>query len=99
MDRTSLDTPAEGTALGDAAATVVSALAQTVKRDPSSISRETRLFEDLAFDSTSVLELLMQLEDDLDIEFDPELLDPTHFETVGSLVDYVTDMATEQRQA
>jgi acyl carrier protein len=58
-------------------------------REPESITPEMRFFEDLDFDSTSVLELLMQLETDLGVEFDAETLEPADFETVRSLVSYV----------
>jgi len=80
----------EGTPVGvDVTGAVVGALAQMLSRDPASITPQNRLFEDLGFDSTSVLELLMQLETELDMEFDAETLEPTDFETVSSLVAYV----------
>jgi acyl carrier protein len=81
----------EGTPVGtDVTRAVVGALAQMLSRDPESITPQDRLFEDLGFDSTSVLELLMQLETELDMEFDAETLEPTDFETVSSLAAYVT---------
>ncbi|AOT57683.1 MULTISPECIES: acyl carrier protein [Streptomyces] len=77
------------TAHRDIAAEVIASLAAMVGRDASELSEETRLFDDLYFDSTSVLELLMRLEEDLGVEFDPETLQPADFEKVGSLVAYV----------
>ncbi|MFJ8004002.1 acyl carrier protein [Streptomyces fagopyri] len=73
----------------DITAEVIATLAGMVQRDPAELSPETRFFDDLYFDSTNVLELLMQLETDIGVEFDPEILEPSDFEKVGSLVDYV----------
>lgn len=53
------------------------------------ISPDTRLFEDIALDSTSVLELLMSLEDTIGLVIDLDELDSETFQTVGSLADYV----------
>lgn len=68
---------------------VINSLAQMLKQDPAGITASTRFFEDLQFDSTSVLELLMELEIDLGVEFDVETLEPADFDTVGALVSYV----------
>jgi len=68
---------------------VIRTIAQLLNQEVEFISPSTRLFEDLALDSTGVLELLMQLETDLGAEFDPETLEPDDFETVESLVTYV----------
>ncbi|CAM5242495.1 MULTISPECIES: acyl carrier protein [Streptomyces] len=70
--------------------TVIGTVARMVSREPRSISPETRFLDDLNFDSTMVLELLMNLETDLDTEFDPETLEPSDFDTVGTLVAYLT---------
>jgi acyl carrier protein len=53
------------------------------------ITEGTRLFE-LGLDSTSVLELLLYLEDELGLEIDPENLLMEHFESVSSLADFVS---------
>jgi len=74
----------------EVAGTVTHALARMAGHDPADIGPRTRLFEDLAFDSTGVLELLIELETSLGIEFDAETLEPTDFETVDSLVNYVS---------
>lgn len=65
------------------------ALGEVLNRQIDSLAEETRLFEDLALDSTSVIELLMGLEDTMDIEIDADELEPEVFQTVGSLTDYV----------
>ncbi|TDB74912.1 acyl carrier protein [Micromonospora sp. KC723] len=82
-------------ATSDTTAVVIGALAQMLGREPESISAQTRLFEDLSFDSTSVLELLIQLEAELGVEFDTETLEPTDFETVGALIAYVAAQVEE----
>ncbi|MFD7659356.1 phosphopantetheine-binding protein [Actinosynnema sp. NPDC059797] len=74
---------------------VQAALADVLQRELPAIDENTRLFEDLHLDSTSVLELLMALEDSVGIEVDPEALQPEHFKTIGSLADYALDQAGE----
>jgi acyl carrier protein len=54
------------------------------------LTEETRLLEDLHFDSTAILELLMSLEDTLNIEIDAESLSMDNFATIGTLADYMT---------
>jgi acyl carrier protein len=63
-------------------------LTEVLKRDVSG-AEDTRLVEDLQMDSTSVLELLMALEDNLGFEVDPESLKMDDFKTIGTLADYV----------
>lgn len=81
------DTPGEPTAgvLDD----VIGILAEMLERDPATITAESRLFDDLAFDSTGVLELLMHLEDHFGVEFDPFMIEPRDFETIGSVTEFV----------
>jgi acyl carrier protein len=70
---------------------IAGALSAMLGKDSSEIHEPTRLFDDLGLDSTSVLELLMRLEDELPVEFDTDTLEQRHFETVGSLADYVVE--------
>lgn len=70
-------------------AAITTAVARVLKRDPAGIEAGTRLFDDLGLDSTSVLELLMELEGELDVEFDADTLEQHHFATVESLAGYV----------
>jgi acyl carrier protein len=67
------------------------ALSSVLNRDIPELSEDDRLFEDLALDSTSVIELLMSLEDTIDLEIDTDELEPEVFKTVGSLTDYIAD--------
>jgi acyl carrier protein len=65
------------------------ALGNVLDNELPEITESTRLFE-LGLDSTSVLELLLQLEDALGGEFDTESLQMTDFETVGTLAGFVS---------
>lgn len=73
----------------DAIAAIESALTEVLDREVTDTQQSTRLFEDLHLDSTSVLELLMSLEDSAGIEVDPEEIDADDFQTVGTLTDFV----------
>jgi len=66
-----------------------SSLSEVLNREVPELREDSRLFEDLALDSTSVIELLMSLEDTVGLEIDPEDLGPEVFQTVASLADYV----------
>lgn len=68
---------------------VEQALGEILERPVTNLAEDARLFEDLHLDSTSVLELLMALEDSVDISVDPEELDMDNLKSVGSLTDYV----------
>ncbi|HEY2443906.1 MAG TPA: acyl carrier protein [Streptosporangiaceae bacterium] len=68
---------------------VTECLAEVTKREVRGLTPDTRLFEDLHLDSTSILELLMAVEDRVDIEVDPERLNMDDFQTVGTLAAYV----------
>jgi acyl carrier protein len=68
---------------------VVRALSRVLSRELPDVTADTRLFDELDLDSTSVLELLMAIEDDIGVEFDPDGLEQHHFATVGSLSSYV----------
>lgn len=70
-------------------AAIGTALAAVLDSAPPPITDTTNLFE-LGVDSTSVLELLLQLEEDLDWEFEAENLTMAHVETVGALADFVS---------
>jgi acyl carrier protein len=70
---------------------VITALAEVMGQDMSGVTEETRLTEDLSLDSTSVLSLLMALEDGLDMQVDPESLEQRHLASVGSLTSYIIE--------
>jgi acyl carrier protein len=70
-------------------ASVSAALAEVLQRESVEVTPEMRLFEDLHLDSTSVLTLLMAMEDALGVEADPESLDMDDFRTVGTFADWI----------
>jgi acyl carrier protein len=53
---------------------VAESIAEVLKSDLPALTERTRLFEDLHLDSTTILELLMALEDRVGMEVDPESL-------------------------
>ncbi|WP_432828454.1 acyl carrier protein [Dactylosporangium sp. CA-092794] len=70
---------------------IVAALSDVLRQELTDVAEETRLFDDLSLDSTSVLGLLMALEDALDMQVDPESLEQRHLETVGTLADFIAE--------
>jgi acyl carrier protein len=59
-------------------------------REIAELDETTMLFEELGLDSLGNLQLLLELEDTLRIEIDPEDLEMSVFSTAGSLADYIT---------
>lgn len=74
---------------------VVSALRTTLDRDLGAVDEDTALFTTLGLDSTGVLDLLMNLEDELGISLEAEELEMSDFSTVGSLVRYVEPLRAQ----
>lgn len=70
-------------------AAIETALSEVLEREVSGLTEEIRLFEDMHLDSTSILELLMALEDIVGISVDPETLDMDDFKSVGTLASYL----------
>ncbi|MFE2877615.1 acyl carrier protein [Streptomyces roseus] len=73
-------------------ADVIGSVAAMTRQAPDTITGRTRFHQDLDFDSTDVLELLMRLEAEFDMEFDPDTFGTQAFETVDSLADHVRRM-------
>lgn len=67
----------------------VSALEETLGRALPEATEETSLFDELALDSTSVLGVLISLEDSLGIEIDADAITDEHLATLGGLADCV----------
>ncbi|OSM95644.1 MULTISPECIES: acyl carrier protein [Lonsdalea] len=58
--------------------------------DTSELHRDTQIERDLGFDSGLYIELIMYLEDAIDtLHLDPATLDIKHFESIGSIADYI----------
>lgn len=53
--------------------------------DTSNVTEESRLVEDLHFDSLSIMMLAMKIEDEYDMCFD----EPMTFKTVGEVIDFL----------
>ena len=68
---------------------VVSLIAEQLKLDPSAISPESRLLEDLKADSANVMMLIMDLESDLGIMVEDDVL--MRLRTVGDIVTYIEE--------
>ncbi|MEN8656321.1 phosphopantetheine-binding protein [Streptomyces sp. 21So2-11] len=71
------------------------ALSEVLERKVTGLTEDIRLFEDLHLDSTSVMEMLMELEDRMDIVVDPENLDMDDFQSVGTLAGYLLRVGSE----
>lgn len=78
----------------DVVVAVEKALSEVLEQPVTGLTEEVRLFEDLHLDSTSILEMLMALEDAIDVSVDPENLDMDDFKSVGTLTDYVLSQQT-----
>jgi acyl carrier protein len=70
------------------------ALSEVLDKDVTDADENVRLFDELGLDSSSALELLITIEEILDVQFDADELDMTHFETVGSLAGFVAAEAS-----
>ena len=68
-------------------------LPRVLDRDALVIAPEMKLMSDLGMRSASMLELLLELEDNLDIEIDVEDIDGAAMTSVGDLADYVAGHA------
>jgi acyl carrier protein len=71
------------------------ALGRVLKTQLPGLTEETRLMEDLNLDSTSVLELLLEIEDELGIQIDVEGIEQRDFATVGALADLITRQSSD----
>ncbi|MFD3326420.1 phosphopantetheine-binding protein [Streptomyces sp. NPDC058701] len=71
------------------------ALAEVLEREVSELPEDTRLFDDLRLDSSSVLELLLLVEESTGAVVNPEDLDIDHLRTVRSFADYVAGLLDE----
>ena len=67
--------------------TVKTMLAKQLKVDAASITRESRLVEDLKADSANVMVMIMDLEDAFGITVEDDQI--MKLKTVGDVVDYI----------
>jgi acyl carrier protein len=91
MQTSDADT-AHTSADGETVKRIIEVLGRIVIDDDVQITEATRLFDDLGLDSTNIMEMLVELESELGVEFDTEALDHAYFETVGSLAGFVSSL-------
>ena len=72
---------------------IAAVLPRVVDSDALVITPEMKLMSDLGMRSASMLELLLELEDNLDIQIDVEDIDAAAMTSVGDLADYVAGHA------
>lgn len=66
---------------------VASLIAKQLKVAPDSVTRDSRLVEDLGADSANVMVLIMDLEDQFNLQVEDSAI--TTLKTVGDVVDYI----------
>jgi acyl carrier protein len=64
-------------------------LPRLVQREEGDFPEDTRLMEDLGLTSTTTLELMLELEDNLEIQIDVEDIDQENLTSLGTLADYI----------
>ena len=64
-------------------------LSEMLSVDPSEITMDTRFVEDLGVDSLDMVELIQNLEEEDNVEFDAE--DMSELKTVGEVISYLQD--------
>lgn len=69
-------------------------LAKQLRRDPTTITPESKIKRDLGADSIDILQLLMKVEDQYGIVIPDKAL--ATFETVGDVVNFLENQDTDQ---
>ncbi len=64
-------------------------LPRVLRKQMPEPTEQSRLMEDLGMSSSSTLELMLELEEDLALQIDVEDIDRDDFATVGTLADFV----------
>ena len=72
---------------------IAAVLPRVLDRETLVIAPEMKLMSDLGMRSASMLELLLELEDNLDIQIDVEDIDEAAMTSVGDLADFVDSHA------
>jgi len=67
--------------------TIKSLIGQQLKVDPATITRDSRLMEDLKADSANIMVMIMDLEDQFGITVEDDQI--MRMRTVGDVVDYI----------
>lgn len=74
---------------GDVLKALEAALTEVLDHPVTDLRGELRLFDDLHLDSTTMLEMLMALEDSIGLVVEPEDLDVDDFESVDTFIAFV----------
>lgn len=77
-------------------AALENALTDVLERPVTGLAGDVKLFDDLHLDSTTMLEMLMALEDSIGLVVDPEDLDVDDFISVDTFTDFVLAAKLEQ---
>jgi acyl carrier protein len=72
---------------------ITAVLPHILRGDTPDISESTRLMEDLGLSSTSTLELMLELEEDLEIQIDVEGIEQKDVASIGALADFIAGHA------
>ncbi|MEN3308208.1 MAG: hypothetical protein V7603_4410 [Micromonosporaceae bacterium] len=64
-------------------------LPRVLRREVPAVSEDTRLMEELGLTSSSTLELLLELEEELQIQINVEDVDREDFASIGRLADFI----------
>lgn len=72
------------------------ALIKVLDEDVPALEDEMSMFEDLRMDSTTMLETMLELEETLEFDVDPEELDLDDFLTVGAYVKFLVNIKQEK---
>ncbi|MEU0250960.1 phosphopantetheine-binding protein [Streptomyces sp. NPDC006184] len=75
------------------------ALTDVLERPVTGLTGDVKLFDDLHLDSTTMLEMLMALEDSIGLVVDPEDLEADDFISVDTFTDFVLAAQPEQVSA
>ncbi len=67
--------------------TVRDMIASQLKADPATITRESRLIEDLKADSANIMVMIMDMEDQFGITVEDDQI--MKMKTVGDVMDYI----------
>ena len=80
---------------GEIVSTIIKSLADYLKQDPSSITEQHHLRDDLGLDSMAVIELLFEIEDRFKIQIPDQ--DLPGLSTVASVATYVQQRLTSPK--
>jgi acyl carrier protein len=72
---------------------ILTLLPRVLKQEAPSAQESTKLFDELGLSSSTTLELLLELEEELEIQIDVEDIDQGDLETIGTLANFIAEHA------